>query len=512
MAIVILDGFDKYGPPGLVFPSQTTQIGAGNWNNIGPISNAQVVAGLSNTGYALGFLGASDRWDQVLSRTLNQNYSRLIGGFRFSASLNYGVGFALCDSNTTQCSINIAYGAGLFSFNKGDGTLLQQGLSSIGSNSIHYLEFDISIGTGSYGGWKVWLDGVQILSGTGTTQNSANAYANVVQFFMTNIGNDGTGTFTFDDFYLFDSTTAYNNSVLLSNPVIVTQNAIGDVQKQFTPQGNVVGYGYVLGGSSGAVYNLPANYMYLIPFTPQVNCTANSVTMYLASSSFTANIRSVIYADNSGAPGSLLKSGPTVQGFTAGQFNNYPLSSGLSLTAGVQYWFGVMSDTFFSMVEFNSPDTLFGAITSVAFSGGAPATAPAMTYNQASCAVAALCTGGAANYASIDTVVPLGDESSVASSSVGQSDLYVFPAVPVGITTVYAVGVSANCRLTYPGVRKFNLAAKSGGVTSNGSNTNLNPTLNYAWFDSYFPTDPNTAAPWTPTAVSAASFGMSISA
>jgi hypothetical protein len=508
VATIFLDGFDKYGPPvnALFNPTIVTPpLAQGKWTLQNAFGNPNIAPGLSATGYAVqltvGSVGSIG-----MSRTLPTNYARLIGGIRFSAPLAGDCGIVFYDNATPQCSVIIENTSGFIAVKQGsNGTTLQLSSASVAGNTTHYLEYDITFNTGGLGGWTIWLDGVQILSGTGTTRQTANNFANVVQ--LLSVASAFGSTFIVDDMYTFDPTTAVNNSVLLSNPAVITDFPISDSQTNFINDGNVFGNYYSLSDSS---YSMTANTLYLAKFTPNISCTVNDIVILPNTTSVGANFKGVIYADSSGAPGGLLSSGTQVTGCTAGTLLTLPLVTPHALTAGTPYWIGLIGDTTVYEIQFGS--ALTGFTASNAYSGGAPGSAPAMTGGQNAIVLYGLCTGAATNWASEALNPPIGDVSSVSTSTIGTIDLYNFPALPGSVSTVYTVVVSANCHLSSPGSHTFDTVADSNGSQSGGSNINLVPTINYAWYDSIFELDPHTSASWLPTSVNNAIYGMLMTA
>lgn len=512
MATILIEGFDKYGPAGIAIPAPGPSLNMGRWSSITFYGAPSIVPGLAGLGgYAVQLAAISDFSGQF-STTLPANYSRLIGGFRFTTNLGGYIGCTFYDNLTSQCSILVQPTSGFISIYTGlAGTLLALGSASVAANTVHYIEFDITFGVGAAGGYTVWLDGVQVLSGTGTTIISAHTYANVFQFCELAYSSSATGTF--DDLYLFDSTTAFNNAVLLANATVVTQFPIADHQKQFGNIGSVFGNSYCSNGNS--TYILFANNMYLIPFTPNVNCTINSIGIYpcigYGGTSGSANFEGLLYADSAGLPGALLSGGTQVTGCSSGQLLTMPLVTPQALVAGTQYWLGLMLDTTIYMQAFDgggSVATTKGYLASRTYSSGAPTPAPSMSPGQATLCVFGICTGAATNWESEALNPPIGDLSAVSSATPLVEDLYTFPAVPTQVVDVYSVCVSGNAKLTYASAHTIELLALSSGVGGAGSRGTQTPTLNYAWYDTYFDVDPNTGAPWTPTAVSAGFYGM----
>lgn len=509
MTTLLTDGFDKYGPAGLSLPTPRTTLATGKWS-AGTFGNIFIDSGLSSTGQCVE-LDVFFSEITTLSRSLATNYARLIGGFRILTDLQAPMGCTFFDNFTAQCSITVEPISGFIAIKSGaNGTILGLSSGSMTANTIHMIEFDITFNTnGALGGWTIWLDGVQVLAGTGVTSLSGNNYTNVFQFSAYGIHNDfSAGVMKVDDLYLFDSTTAFNNAALLANTAVITDFAIGDHSIQFVNEGNVFGNPIVKNQTSNA-YSMAANTLYLIPFTPNVNCTINEIFVWINQTSTTAQFKGVIYSDSAGAPNTLLSSGTNVVGCTTGTQLGLPLVTPQNLTAGVQYWLGLINDTTTVFYWFDN-STLHGFRANNTFGSGAPGTAPAMTANQDTLALAGYCTGATTNWESEALNPPVGDASSVAEATVGKTDYYTFPALPASVAQVYTVGVSGNCRLAFSGVHTFDLLALSSGTSGSGSNPGQNPTINYSWYDSYFDTDPHTSAAWTPTNVTNAFFGMDI--
>src|SRR5215467_5869845 len=253
MALLLMDGFDKYGGVN----SNSTSVQAlmqQEWTSTAA-SAISLVAGLSSTGNAfnMGSAGTS------LTKTLPGNYARLIGGLRFSSTLAQIVGVQFLDSAANQAAISIN-NTGTISVRNGiynGGTILGTSTTTITANSVHYLEFDITFSnTGAY---QVWLDGVSILSGSGDTTATTN---NSVSGFTFNVLSGGG--WTVDDLYLFDTTGTVNNAVLLTSPRIETQFPTGDAAVQFAIGASTLGSSVSRGGIA---YSGVANDLYLRPYT-----------------------------------------------------------------------------------------------------------------------------------------------------------------------------------------------------------------------------------------------------
>lgn len=515
MATILIEGFDKYGPENINSPVLSSLLSQSGWNlttnGFGdPTTETTIIPGLSGVGQAIQLSPSSGESSPILNlnKTLANNYSRIIGGFRFTA--NYPtdiglIGFMLTDNITPQCSVWVRPLSGFISITEGNnGTVLATSIASVAYNTVHYLEFDITFGVGGAGAYSIWLDGVRIIVGTGTTQQSANAYCNVFQF----SARTSTGQVTtaqFDDMYLFDDTTGFNFAALQTNPVVLTQWPTGDNQTQFTNTGNVFGNTYSADASS---YTMSANTLYLAQFSPNVNCTVNSIIILPNTTNALANFKGVIYADNADVPGSLLSGGTQVTGCVSGTELILPLVTPQSLIATTPYWIGLIGNTSINLAEFDGG--ILGFTVANTYTSGAPSTAPSMTGNQPSILLYGACTGAVTNWESEALNPVIGDISAVTTSAADTEDLYIFPNLPATVEQVYSVCVSGNCRLVSAGSHTISLVASSSGTSGTGSNAGQSPTTSYAWFDSFFDTDPNTTLAWSSGAVNIAYFGMEV--
>lgn len=493
MATVFTEGFDKYGPLNGRSSAESAISAAllqGEWTTLTNVTGAvQLEPPLSSSGQSLNIHGLTFN-DPQLAKTLPAAFGRIIGGWRFTATLEGstgGAGIGLFDGTTLQCAVAVQGTTGFIIFGQGNGTILQTSSRSISAGSTHYLEFDITIAT--LGGWSVWLDGVEVLHGTGNTQMSTNAYTNRMVLCPTLLGAEAGGM-TYDDMYSFDTTTAFNNSPLLSNPRIETQFPIGDHQTNFAEIANVIGLTYPITDASNAP---GANTLFLRQVTPNVGCTINSVTALPQTTSVSANFKAVIYSDNGGAPHTLLSSGTQVTGCTA----TVPLTGSLVtpqvLTAATPYWIGFITDTSININE-SDTTTVLGVQANNTYTSGAPATAPAMTINKPSWLLYGNCTLAATNWQSVSLNPVQGDISQIQSATAGNEDLYIFPAPDTKDVAVYSVAVKGNAALVVTGSRTIDLRTSSNGVDTAGSVAGQVPSTSYTWFDSYFDTDPGPSA------------------
>lgn len=515
MATIFYEGFDKYGPSCATIGNVTgnskdvsVALTQNEWTTVFNTGVHQgtltIVPGLSETGFALCMLS---EFGPILSKTLPASYGRLIGGFRFLSSLQALAGCAFYDSLNPQVTITVNQLTGLITIYGGTsdtGTILGQSLFSVSANTIHFLEFDITFNTGALGSFQVWIDGVSVIAGTGTTQQlSCLPSANVFQLITGSAGSGNSSIMAYDDIYLFDSTTAVNNAPLLANPRIETQFPIGDtIVKGFTNNGNIIGVAYSNQGPQGSESNPGANQLILRKFTPNVNCTLDGIGIIPGAlgTNATARYKGVVYSDSAGAPNALLSSGTQTIGTLALVPFVAELTSPQALTAGTPYWIGVIcnSAVFLSLEDVVTTN---GFAAANAYGSGAPNPAPTMTANQPSYVFWGQCSGATVNWASEAVNPPPGDIASIISSTINAEDLYQFAALSTDVITVFGMAVKGNAKVVATGTRTINLQTTSGSTDSPGNNPGQTPSTNYGWYSSYFDTDPNGAIPWTPTAI-----------
>lgn len=511
MATKLLEGFDNYGPTGVLLPSLYASLATSGWTVSGSgLSIATVAAGLAGVGQSLKLHAesAGSGTQLLVTRGLQQNFTRIIGGFRTSISYPSNIGYGgiiFVDNSTAQCSIYIEPLSGFVSLRQGDhGAALATGAVAIAYNTAHYIEYDITFGGAGVGTYSIWLDNNLLFSGVGQTQQSGNAFCNLLQLSTVTTASNTIVEVKYDDMYIRDHTTSFANVVLNTSPVVLTSWGSGDHQTQFANTGNIFGhYTSVIPTN----YSPGANIIYLTKIIPDLTSTsAASIELAPETTSFVANFKPVIYADSAGVPGTLIGTGPEVTSCVAGTALNLPFTTTHALSAFSTYWIGFITDTALAYAEADT--TLQGYVAANAYSSGAPSSAPAMTGDQGTLLIYAVCSGAAVNWESLSLNPPIGDNASVTSNTPGDTDLYTFPALPSNVTDVYAVGVSGYCRVLLGGGHTVDLVMSSSGTEGAGAQANLVPLSSFSWLTSYFDTDPHTAGGWTPTTVTAAYCGM----
>lgn len=497
-ALIMCDGFDKYGPAG---NQGLASVLVGDWSIT--IGGPTIVAPLSNFGYAVS-LGSG----ATLNGILPAASTRVAGSVRFRSTASQA-------TNGSVRFLNSATGAFIFVLNSTSGAIELRTNSTVGAviatggsvslNTTHVLSWDITIGAS--GAYAVYLDGVALYSGTG---NTANSQASVNSVTLT-----GASAISFDDFVLFDPTdAAYNAAALTNNVVVETTFPSGDAQTQFANDGNVLWpVGIAVSGvySVTATTNAPgANQLFLVKITPAVASTLNSVSAIPRATSGTAKYRAVAYADSSGSPGTLLTSGTEVVGATSGTTLTGALTTPQALTAGTSYWVGFITDTSVVLSQVDATTNLGRKIANT-YTSGAPGSAGAMTTGQATWQIWGNCTGASVNWASEAPQPPLGTaQSQVHSSTVAQEDLYTFPALVTTPSAIYGVAVKAFAAKSDSGARTVSFNMKSGATDSTGSSAGQAMATTNQWQRSFYDVDPATGVAWTRAGLNAASSGVSV--
>lgn len=500
MAVLFVDGFDKYGPAGQTTPTVTSLLMNGEWTSfsVGPNS---IVAGLSAGGLALQFFGGSA---PSITKGLTANYPRLIGGYRisFNATVTTNGLITFLDAGTQQCTLGFN-ASGNVVLRNGSGTsatIVATSSAVVSINTTHYLEFDLTFSpTGTY---QVWLDGASVLSGTGNLRTSSNSYANA--FSLGGWSNGSVGNATFDDLYLFDTTGATCNAPLLNNPIVETAFPNADSAKTWTNNASIIG----VNNSAASPLAPTANVVRVRPHVAQASMTLNSISIVPNVTNNTVQLRPVVYA--SAATGAaLLATGPTVVGSTLGAVLTMPLTAPLALIGGTTYAIGYMSDTIISM---NLSDGTNAASSGTAsFGSGAPATLPTMSTGSTSVQMWGTCTSASADWPNLAMNPPVDDAAYLSSSTVNQQEMQGFPALASTPSSVACVAYKARIKRSDAGNRNVEVHCVSGAADSAGSTAGgVTPGSSYAWIANYLPLDPQSGVAWTGSGVNGATGGVKV--
>lgn len=497
------DGFDKYNDGASTGVGITTSMLAGEWTSI--LKTPTVAAALIGEGWAVRLDNGGSGGDCRMKRDFPANYERCIGGVwmqslpsRASSAQSNGVIF--WDGGSAQAQIRLTIDGHII-FMRG-GTTIVTSTETVADDTINCIEWDITFHN-STGIAKIWLNGVLTsIDYAGDTCGTANNYFNA---FNLNVIGSFSNVAIFDHLYLRLFLASGGAETPLGCPLVETQFPISDDAVAFTPGPGILGPSWRTTTSTAAP---GANRLVLRTYTPDTDCDMESVAFVANSTSATAKFTPAVYADNAGAPGALLATGPEVVGCTAGVAAVLALTAPEALTDGTPVWIGYLTDVSVTLRLHDA--TALGHSAASTYASGVPDPAPAMTSGVGSWIIFGITSGSAENFAQVDQGFPVDDLSYNSSDVVDDEDLYGFPSLVTPPQTVHSVAVKARVAKDDAGARTVDVLTKSGAVTSAGDTTGAVLAVDYAWAASYFSTNPNGAIPWGAGSVNAAKHGLKI--
>lgn len=183
VTLELMDGFDTY--------TTVTQ----RWTSTTGASTTNATAGRRGGGAYVGGGGST------LNKNLSGNYPNLLLGLalEYTSTITVQTLAAFRDSGTNQVDMRSTV-TGAIQITRNGTVLATSATGLLGTLSQwNFLEFRATIASGTSGSAEVLLNGVSVVSITGTnTQASANAYANQLQINVTNA--------VVDDIYLYVGT------------------------------------------------------------------------------------------------------------------------------------------------------------------------------------------------------------------------------------------------------------------------------------------------------------------
>jgi len=508
-----IDGFDKYGPIGLTddsYPSLADLL-AQEYNNVIVTGSGTlaVVEGLAGLGQAVQLQHTSQFSQVGIRKTLPDGpESRLIGGFFFTATGGlYGSGgiqFFDQIGNAIQCSINIM-GNGTIALTRGDfhdysSELVEVSGASILDGQENSLAFDIEIGNA--GAYSIWLNGVEILNGTGDTQSTANA--NCTDVTVATASQSGGATLVVDHLWLANTTATGISALITTDPLVETTLPTADtVDDDFIKDSIVVGSPYSLLASAGAVA-LAANTMALQRVTPEVAVTLNEVRVTPAATDPTQKFKAVVY-DSSW---NLLSDGTEVVGCVASTQLVLPLATPQALTAATTYYIGFYSDTTRSF--WLQDASAIGYSIANTYVSGAAAGPIAPAVDQNTFMLFGVGDTFVDSWAAVNETTPDGDLGYVSSAVVADRNLYEMAPLTLIPETIFTVCTKALVRKSDTGTRLFNLLVDSNATVSEGDRAAQTVGTSYTWLGSFQTLNPDGDIAWLEAAHNAATHGFEI--
>lgn len=471
-----------------------------------------IIEGLGPTGRAINVSGGSSSASSI-RRSLTTNYARLKFGISFMTNLLADVGIRFLDAGTVQCTLGCDT-SGRITLWRGSigGTVIAQTGALIISSVRHFLEFDLTFHN-STGAYEVRMDGVAapILSGSGADLcSNANNFVNQFELIVGS-SSGALGRGGFGGLYWRDNTGG--TAPWLGDVEVDCLVANGDdATSDFSAAASVLGPWYA---QQNNLTNAPgAGQLVLVPVTPEVNMTVNSIGIMPRATSAGAKFKGVIYADSSNSPnGALLSSGTEVTGAVSGTALSLPLVTPQALIGGTQYWIGYITDTSVA-IQLSDNYSATGQRKANTYASGAPNPGGAgFTTAQSPWCIWGHCTGAAAEWPTVANVPSALIGGTIAynqSATVGHKSYYDFEAMPVAPTDIFAVAVSTLWNRSDAGARTANINIKSGGSETNGSVSGITPATTPAYSQTITVQDPATSAAWTEAGVNAAKAGVEI--
>lgn len=220
MAVRMFDGFDSYG-------SAVTNLsiaGARGWYAVGPDLGGSSASTPFGSGYSLRNYNASGGTEGLEYR--GANHATWIVGFAMNiVATDYANQMCLVmdtDSSTTtttttsQVEMKCIYsGTGTLyniSLTKNNGAVLLAGPVTVSMNTWYYYEMKVTISpTSGYAELRINTD--TVLTYSGNTQVTANAYANTIGFNLQS-GFGGPPSMYLDDVYIADGSGTINNDFM----------------------------------------------------------------------------------------------------------------------------------------------------------------------------------------------------------------------------------------------------------------------------------------------------------
>jgi hypothetical protein len=289
-----------------------------------------------------------------------------------------------------------------------------------------------------------------------------------------------------------------------------TRMPVSDASVQWTPSAAVLPVANHFGprNSSVTMSSTPK----FLPFTAPCDGTVGSLSL-INETAGTANIKCSIYVGSTGVPTTVLGSANLVTNPGVGT-TTFTFSTPVAVSRGVQYYAAFCMDAGTCAFSYYS-GTPPGGYSPLIAAAGNYATFPVTNPTSLSASTNWLATinitpTGAVNAPLVADTMQDAAASYVASSTVGQTDLYGIAPITVTPASVVGVTTRALCQKSDAGTRNIGVQLKSGATTSNGTSTALNTS--WGWIYRSDLTDPATGAAWSAVAVNNLQIGETVTA
>lgn len=408
----------------------------------------------------------------------------------------------LYDGATAQCTVSIRSDGNMYLLaGNVNGSILATYTTAVAAaNTWYQFEVEVVINN-TTGSMAVRRNGnvVNDFSATGlNTRASANNYANKIGLG----GGIGLNNANLDDFIWRSDASSVP---WIGDVRGWARMPVSDASVQWTPSSAALPVQTIAFSSSAASSNTVARFG---AFTAPVNGSIGTVSL-VPGVVWTGNIKCSLFASSASTPGAVLGSATTLSTLPSGTPAIFTFGTPVAVTAGTQYWIGIIGDTAVgSVIPIGSGLTgvQHSSTTYAAFPVANPPTAAA----SALAATANISVTGNPNTAMVQEAQQDAANSYVYSSTVGQSDRYGIAPISSTPSSVVAVVTRAYCQKSDAGTRNVAVQLQSGATNVQGTSTALNTT--WGWLSRTDLTDPATGAAWTAVGVNNAQIGAVVTA
>jgi len=228
MALLLFDGFD-YLPSNM---NNYFNNSGGKWNI--SANGAPDLITTSNTRYNYGTAIGFGNYIYIGANI--PNTTTVIAGFALYTTIGYSDILRFVDATTTQISLYVSADDSSLAVYRNGSKIASSPSNVISTSSWSYIEVKVTF-SATVGTVTVRVNNVEVISFTGNTIATTNAYCNIVQ-----IGQVGRYSYyEFDDFILMDGTGSYMND-FQGEERVLTLLPNSDISTQFTRSSGTVSY------------------------------------------------------------------------------------------------------------------------------------------------------------------------------------------------------------------------------------------------------------------------------
>jgi hypothetical protein len=493
MAYLFGDGLDCYAAPADAIAEYWD---SGNLNftlSAGRFTGSQSIQAANTGGWLVKSSGQNDAVHHIVcafQQTIAVTGSTL------------AIYFQLSDGATNQvCIVFRSDGAILLTSATPAGTVLATYTGAVTAASTWYaFEFEVVIHP-SAGSFAVRKNGNTSNDFSATALNTrpgANSYANKLT-----VGSQAVASSYFFDDLLWRSDAS--SVPWVGDLRCLTRRPASDAAVQWTPSSPALPVQTIAFSANTASTNTIARFS---AFTAPVSGSVGTVSL-IPGVVWTGNVKCSLFASSASTPGAVLGSATPLSTMPSGTPAIFTFGTPVAVTAGTQYWVGIIGDTNVSGVYPTGAGStgLQQASTSYA---AFPTANPATSAVAALVATVNITATGNPNSAMVQDTTQDAATSYVYSSTVGQSDLYGISAIGSTPSSIVAVTTRAYCQKSDAGTRNVAVQLKSGGTTVQGTSTALNTV--WSWLYRTDTTDPNGGGPLTAVAVNNMTIGCVVTA